>query len=573
MIIDRRNLLRWSGVGASALLFGSCARAAPADASWPGPDTPGSQVPKLPIGMNLAGIADYSPGFPFRNLMWGARPWMTHNADGSGEWDTSRQGAFVFDDDGYPLEVPVKISGVAQPQSVFTILPNVCKPGKYALLYDGDGDFAGLQGTRIVGRTRGRLLLQMTHRSDLLEGLYIKRSNPADHVRNMRVVPLEDQHRDLANDPFLPEFIDFCRPFHALRFMDWGATNNSIEEEWSQRRRPSFYTMIGTSGDADGLFSPPPNAFERRFAGGVAHEIMIALANKLGADPWFCIPHRASDDYITQFARLVRDNLDPKRKVYVEFSNEIWNWQFKQATWMLRSRLAGDLVEAKGGKAWDDAEKTKGSNHPERIGALFGRAFRLWQREWEGPDHARLVRVCAVQTGWLDVALRTIDACMANGGADAVGETGYFGPTDSDYANWAARGAALTADEVINDMRIVVGRQAQGGAALTVAQRAKKLGLRYLAYEGGQHLQPKNQGELPYNPALAAAQRHPAMYDLYLETLRTERHLDCSLFCAFNSVGAQGTRWGSWGAKSSYDEPLDQTPKYRALLAANLARV
>ena len=58
---------------------------------------------------------------------------------------------------------------------------------------------------------------------------------------------------------------------------------------------------------------------------------MIDLCNRLQVDPWFCIPHLADDDYVRQFATMVRERLDPKLKVYVEHSNEVWNGQFAQA--------------------------------------------------------------------------------------------------------------------------------------------------------------------------------------------------------------------------------------------------
>ncbi|WP_277970645.1 hypothetical protein [Sphingomonas echinoides] len=549
-------------------MFGSCARAMPQDLNWPGPVVPPSQMPHLPIGMNLAGISDYAGGFPFHNLMWGSRKWLTHNAGGGGAWNTDQQDAFAFDANGYPREVPVKVGGLP-PQSIFTLLPNTLKPGKYVLLHDGEGVFGGVMGTRVISQGRGRALLQMTQNGNLNEGISIERSNPANPVRNMRIVPLASEHVDLAANPFLPEFLDFCRPFHALRFMDWGATNNSIEESWSSRRLPTFYTMTPTTGNPDDAKDRVPSAFERRFSGGVALEVMITLANTLKIDPWFCIPHRATDEYVAEMAKLVHAKLDPKLTAYVEVSNEIWNWQFFQAGWMLNSPRLGAIVEAKGGKAWDDAAKTKGSNHPERIGALFGHMFQIWQRNWPAKDRARSLRVCATQTSWLDVAVRTIDATMANGGCDAIAQSGYFGPRDEEYAHWDQRGAALTADDVLKDMGTVIAAQAQPGNALGAAQHAKKLGLRYVVYEGGQHIQPKKQAELPYNAALGAAQTNSAMYDLYLENLRGQVHLGCSLFCAFNSVGAQGTRWGSWGAKTSYDQPNAEAPKYRALIAAN----
>ena len=46
------------------------------------------------------------------------------------------------------------------------------------------------------------------------------------------------------------------------------------------------------------------------------------------------MPHRATDEYINNFAQYVKDNLDPELKVYVEYSNEVWNNDFAQGWWI-----------------------------------------------------------------------------------------------------------------------------------------------------------------------------------------------------------------------------------------------
>jgi hypothetical protein len=57
---------------------------------------------------------------------------------------------------------------------------------------------------------------------------------------------------------------------------------------------------------------------------------MVQLCNYLKINPWFCIPHLADDDYVRQFALLVKNSLDPALKVYIEYSNEVWNNVFEQ---------------------------------------------------------------------------------------------------------------------------------------------------------------------------------------------------------------------------------------------------
>ena len=528
--------------------------------------------PKLPIGMNLAGIADWEPGFPFRNLFLGARPWVTRNASLQGLHDTKTQSAFQYDQDGYPLQVPINVAGFTEPQILFTYVPNCREPGDYVLLYDGEGEIGGLFGlVRILSQKKGRVKLRM-EQGGTDQAIAILKSKLGNHVRNIRLVAENDESVDLSKSPFLPEFVEFCRPFHCLRFMDWGGINNSIEEEWASRKRPTFYTQVSGRGDPDARYSPAPTAFQRMYSGGVAIETMIQLCNELKIDPWFCIPHRATDDYIAQFARLVKERLDPSLKVYVEYSNELWNWSFLQAGWMLQSPLAGAMVEAKGGKAWKDGDRSKGEGHPERIGALFRRAFAIWEREWSGADQKRLVRVCAVQAAWVDASKRTVKWCVDNGGADVVSPAAYFGADDETYDRWAAAGANLTADQVIADVRNGRDLAREGNSAAKIVGYAKSLGLGYVAYEGGQHIQPKGQAVLPYNPALAAAQYHPAMYDAYVDLLRLQRDMGCALLCHFSSVGRQGTRWGSWGAKGTYTEADIASPKFQALKQANTTK-
>lgn len=573
MKLDRRSLLLGSASGVGIFSLGLSGLWA-GTTMKPGlePVALNDSFPKLPIGMNLAGIADWEPGFPFKNLFLAARPWITRNLSGRGPHNTGTQDAFQYDADGYPLQVPVAAPGHAEPQTVFTYVPNVRKPGRYVLLYDGEGDIEGLGPTKLIGRKSGRLIVYMAHRPGQLEAIVIKRSKLGNHVRNIRLVAEEHETSNLSSDPFLPEFLDFCRPFHCLRFMDWAGTNNSTEEHWKNRKRPTFYTMVAKSGDPEAQYGPAPTPFELKFSGGVAIELMIQLCNMLKIDPWFCIPHRATDDYIMQFAKLVRETLDPSLKVYLEYSNEIWNWSFRQANWMLRSPLAGALVEAKGGKAWKDSSKTEGDGHPERIGALFRRVFAIWEREWADEAQKRLVRVGAVQAVWFDASRRTIQWCLDNGGVDAVSPAAYVGPDNAIYQKWADKGALLTAEMVIDDMEAVVRTMRQGGGMVQTIAFGKQHGLSFIAYEGGQHIQSKGQVDVPYSPALAAAQTLPRMYDLYVELLRLHRDMGCSLFAHFNSVGRQGTRWGSWGAKASYDAPNTESPKMRALLDCNVAR-
>ena len=548
-------------------------------------DAPAPAKAKIPMAMNLGGITDYSGGFPFRNLMWGARPWLSRNQDGKGPHDTGLADKIPLDANGYPLELPFKPEGASQPKTLMTIIPNGTEPGKYVVLYEGEGVLTVAMSSKLISSEPGRVVIELAGKADDsgYEGIAIKSSVKGNHVRNIRILRLEDEKADLVADPFRLDFLTYCRQWHALRFMDWACTNNSLEKEWRGRKPAGFYTMVGSDGDAIGRWGKPASEFSQLFSGGVALEIMIQLANLTNTDPWLCVPHRATAEYRTEMAKMVKSKLNPKLKVYVEYSNEVWNWQFQQAGWMLQSKAAGDALVAAGRKAWKEGvvpefsldggavAKDGGQDHPERMGALDRICFTQWEEVFSGADRARLVRVIAVQHGWLDTVKRTVEWVMAHGGADAVAPAGYFGPNDSIYARWETFGAALTADQVIGDMHEAL-EQDSAPWTRQIGQIAKAHKLRYIVYEGGQHIQPKGQEEKPYMPALKAAQFSQGMYDVYMKNFAVHQEVGCDLFAAFSSIGKQGLRWGSWGHQEFYGQPRSAIPKYGALLDTNTPR-
>ena len=542
-------------------------------------------VPKVPIGMNLSSINDYSPGYPFKNLVWGARPWLTKNVDGSGPFNTELAEKISLDADGYPLEIPVQPAGATAPQIVFTIIPNVTEAGRYVVLFDGEGELTAAMTTKVVSSAPGRLVLQLAGggKDEALEGIAIKRSAKQHHIRNIRILAEADEKADLAANPFRQDFLDYCKQWHSLRFMDWMATNNSLAKEWRSRKLPGFYSMVGEGGDAIGRWGKPASEFQQLFAGGVSLEIMIQLANRTKTNPWFCMPHRATPEYLTEFAKMVKTKLDPDLKVYVEYSNEVWNWGFQQAGWMIQSKLAGDAVVASGGVAWKKGvvpdfpydvgtvAKDGGEGHPERMAALDRYCFGPWEKVFAGADRARLIRVVGVQHAWADTARRTAKWVMEHGGADAIAPAGYVGPNQEIYARWEAAGASLTAAPVIADLNQAFDKDSAKWTR-DIAAIAKQLKLRYLVYEGGQHIQPKDQKETPYMPALKAAQFDPGMYKLYMRNLALHQEIGCELFMAFSSISRQGTRWGSWGHQEYYGQPGSAIPKFGALVDANSSK-
>ena len=124
--------------------------------------------------------------------------------------------------------------------------------------------------------------------------------------------------------------------FQVVRFMDFLATNGNLQKEWSDRPLASWASQQRYVGS---------NGYGWQGIGG-PWEHVVLLANEAGIDPWINIPGSASDDYVRKVALLFRYGsdgvnpytspqanpvyppLDSSRRLYIEYSNEVWNGSF-----------------------------------------------------------------------------------------------------------------------------------------------------------------------------------------------------------------------------------------------------
>jgi hypothetical protein len=124
--------------------------------------------------------------------------------------------------------------------------------------------------------------------------------------------------------------------FNGIRFMDYLAMTGNKLQAWSERAKP---------GDATQDQIVSGWGWEGR---GGALEYMVALANETGKDVWLNVPVYATDDYVLKLAQLldygsdgnnpyisrqtnpVYPPLNANLKIYVEYSNELWNPLYPQ---------------------------------------------------------------------------------------------------------------------------------------------------------------------------------------------------------------------------------------------------
>ena len=93
--------------------------------------------------------------------------------------------------------------------------------------------------------------------------------------------------------------------------MDYLDTNDSLIKTWDDRVKPTDATYTVKGGP---------------------YEFAIELGNRTGKDIWLCVPALADDEHVRKLGELVRTKLRPDLNCFIEYSNEVWNGQFKQVS-------------------------------------------------------------------------------------------------------------------------------------------------------------------------------------------------------------------------------------------------
>jgi hypothetical protein len=505
-----------------------------------------SKAPRVPLGLNLGSLSYYSPTLPFVDVMKNSDDPQTTSAAFGGPWNTELIDKVPRDAEGYPLEVPYSGPGVTAPQKVRYSVVSLTYPGRYTVLFDGDGELEfPAAPVKVIDQAPGLLHLDVQkHDSSMF--LMIARSSRTNHLRNVRVV-LPGFESNYATQVFHPRFLEQVRGSSVVRFMDWQRTNNSELAHWKDRATPQMSQSTWR---------------------GASIETMVDLANRIDADPWLCVPHSADDDFIENMAKVVRDKLEPGRVVYIEYSNEVWNGIFSQYGYAAEQgcKIGLNKLPPYAGPCDNDGAKLwAGTKWTAKRAA---KVFDTFERVFGGTD--RIVRVLAGQAGWFHrnenllkaFADPTINPKRIK--ADAFAIAPYFGGVANDLAEKQAPGE-LSVDTILNQMDASIPKQVRDITRENKAL-ADKFGLRLVAYEGGQHLVAT--GALMNNEALTekliAANRHPRMGQLY------EKMFDAwftesggELLVLFNSA-EQPTKYGSWGLLESQEQLPERAPKYRA---------
>ncbi|MBN2083562.1 hypothetical protein JW859_15310 [bacterium] len=475
------------------------------------------------LGMNLAGIPDWGRAWVFVDVFKHSRSWISQPSDGS-VWDDGR--TVAVDADGWPTSLAAdQYAG----NVLLTSQQGNYPSGEYICLYEGEGTINFRINGSIVSQTAGRIVVDIDNDNDGLTHIQITSTNPADPVRNIRLL-MPGFETTYETQLFHPDFLACLAPYQVLRFMDWMETNGSTQQYWADRPTPQSHSQAEH---------------------GVCVEYMVELANRVCADPWFCMPHRADDDYVRQFATYVRDNLDGSLRVYLEHSNEVWNGGFEQANYARERGLALGLSE--------NDYQAQLFYHSRRSVEIFA----IWEEVFGGTE--RLVRVLAAQHAnpWTGEQVMSFEDAWQH--ADALGTAPYFG-----YALGLPENAEATKAMSISQI-LAACDQASQDNALTTAENyanAQAYGLGLVTYEGGQHLVGVGtaQNDEDLTALFIAVNRDPGMRQVYLDDCNRWRAASGGgLFTAFSHISSP-SKYGSWGVLEWQQQDTATTPKLLGLM-------
>jgi hypothetical protein len=481
---------------------------------------PANAIDLPAAGINSVGYSYYGTALPFVDVAHMAGRWFTMN-NGTLVNPTDTQQQVRLSQSDYPTFLdPGQIARTL----IFTNNGGIYPTGLYTLQWQGSGNVqVGGPGVSVVSTQPQQVVYRVDSTSPAGLTLDITKTDPANPVKNISL------HSPLAASPNGVFNLDYEKDIanYGVIRMGWNEANNSAISKWSDRTTPANFHWGGGTG--------------------VPYEYQIKLSNELHEDLWLSVPHQADDDYIRNLGQLVQQQLQPGLRVWIEYSNEVWNHGFQQAAY------ADNVLRPKYGVA-DSAEA---------YGRRAAEIFDVFSSQFTNPTD-RVVRVIAWQTGnkpGLEESLKgaTVDGKLK---ADVAAIAPYF-RVDTDQLYQEYLQGTVDLKKVFADLQTAVDSSMQ--LAADSQKVAASHGLPLVTYEGGQHLvarpgeQHNDQG---FVDLLTAINRDDRMGPTYTYMLDQWKKIGGSTFIFAGDVYASG-KWGSWGLQENY---LDtNSPKFKAV--------
>lgn len=474
----------------------------------------------LPVaGVNPVGYSYYGTALPFVDVAHMSGRWLPITT-GAGGGASAQE--IPLNATGYPTSLA---PGQSARTLLFTNNGEIYPLGQYLLQWQGNGSVQlGGSGFSITSNGTQQVVYNVTSKN--ASGLYldITSTDPANPVRN---ISLRAPFAGAGSGTFNPSYEKDIAGYGVLRFMGWNATNNNTSSSWTSRATPTTFHWGGYNG--------------------IPYEAQIQLSNELKEDLWINVPHLADDDYVRNLAQLVQQRLTPGLRVWVEYSNEVWNGSFPQAAY------ANDVLRSRYGVA----------TSAEAYGRRSAEIFDIFTSQIANPT-TRMVRVIAGQTANSTVLAQSLKGATVNGKvkADVAAVAPYFS-VDTDQLFQQYLQGAVDLNSVFADLHNSVDTTMQMAAENQRIAAAN--GLQLVSYEGGQHLTARPgvaQNDEGFVGLLSQINRDPRMGGLYTYMLDEWNKIGGQTFTFAGDV-SPSNKWGSWGLQENY---LDTTAsKYQAV--------
>ncbi len=505
-------------------------------------------IDRRSLGIGLSGIKYYSAQMPFLDQFKSSRPWLSQQ-EGR---DWAKGDPLDVDDRGW-----VKSLKPAQTADRnFLTLQATLPFTRYVVRYEGSGTvsyhFKARKDEAASGPNRDVITLNPdTDRPAILR---IESTDPGNYIRNITIVPEQFVEEFDRGEIFNPLLLDILKNFRALRFMDWMATNHSEQTDWSNRPQVEDLTYAEK---------------------GVPVEIMVQLANRLQADPWFNMPHQATAEYMEAFATYIRDRLDPQLTIYIEHSNEVWNGTFSQH----------EYAKAQARQQWQNSDA---DGYMQWHGMRTAQMCDIWQRVFAGQtDRVHCTLGTQKNFQGLEQAGLNCPLWVAEGNKachehqlDSIAITTYFSgcvngrkPEDRDRTRaWFQEpdgGLTKGMEQIASAAHFPCNDTTTGQNFEYYKKVADDYKLQLVAYEGGQHITANGmamQDDPDFIKFHLGLNRDRRMFDRYQEILQTWKNGGGTLLMHFMDVSSPNEH-GSWGALEYLTQ--GNSPKYDALLEFN----
>jgi hypothetical protein len=526
------------------------------------------------LGINVSPLHKLTSSVPFIDIFKVSRGWITscefnwqkNYAIDPGcskriAFNTNESHLVSLDRNGWVKRLPSR-----DESPIFTTvnsiwdLPPHFPLGDYFVTYQGEGEISVHGAVDVRQQRPGRI--DFTLKSTKGLRIHLASVNPRNYIRNIKVIP-KKYESIYRTQQFNPEYLRTIRPFNALRFMPWQNTKDTQLKNWNER-------------------TIPLNAHYYNNA-GVPVEVMVDLVNAINASPWFSMPHLATNGFIANFARTVKQRLNPGRKVYVEYSNEVWNMMYPATHYAAREGL----------KLWPRAYPKLNVNNRKMKLALnyLGKRTKemcdIWKQAFAGRRND-VVCVLSSYAGAPTLGEEALSCPLVGGQPCSKSIDAYaVGPYFGDYIarienrglvrNWSrqgGRGMNNLFTEIMHGG--LVRDQYPGGAMerLTAVRikpniaLARKHGLKLLGYEGGQHLLRVDRPHVIHDEKIfeffAKANQNSRMAQAYSKYLNTWRNQGGGLLMHFNGIATINNH-SYFGILDNVEQ--HSSPKYNALIS------